>query len=101
MTDISGKLKNSFAYMVACGGVRVILNKKQLTKGYNLSQLIKGIRIPVKLYLKKQGVLIDAKVYGKNKHDVIAVINKNRFRNLPPEYDLNFKKNKSGSLNGL
>jgi len=93
MADISGRLKNSAAYLVACGGVKVILNKEQLTKGYNLSELIEGIRIPVKLYLDENGVLIDAKVYGKKEHDVIAVIKKNKCKDLPPEYDLNFSVN--------
>lgn len=76
LSDISGRLKDSTAYLVSCGGVKVVLNKEQLTKGYNLSELIKGIRIPVKLYLGGKGVLIDAKVYGKKEHDVIAVIKK-------------------------
>jgi hypothetical protein len=93
MADISGRLKNSSAYLVACGGVKVILNKKQLTKGYNLSELINGVRIPVNLYLGQKGILIDAKVYGKKEHDVIAVIKKNKWKDLPPEYDLNFSVN--------
>jgi len=90
MADINGRLKNSSAYLVACGGVKVILNKEQLTKGYNLSELIKGVRIPVNLYLGQKGMLIDAKVYGKKENDVIAVIKKNKWKDLPPEYDLNF-----------
>ena len=93
MTHVSGRLQNSSAYLVACGGVKAILNKQQLTKGYHLSKLIKGIRIPVKLYLKNKRVLIDAKVYGKKEHDVIAVIKRNKWRDLPPEYDLNFSVN--------
>ena len=93
MADISGRLKNSSAYLVACGGVKVILNKEQLIKGYDLSELIKGVRIPVNLYIGQKGVLIDAKVYGKKEHDVIAVIKKNKWKNLPPEYDLNFSVN--------
>ena len=100
MADISGRLKNSAAYLVACGGVKVILNKEKLTKGYNLSKLIKGIHIPVKLYLKGKRILIDAKVYGKNKHGTIAVIKKNRWRNLPPEYDLNFSVNAFEVIDG-
>jgi hypothetical protein len=93
LSDISGRLKNSSAYLVACGGVKVILNKEQMTKGYNLSELIKGIRIPVKLYLGKKGVLIDAKVYGNKEHDIVTVIKRNKWRDLPPEYDLNFSVN--------
>ena len=100
MADISGRLKNSCAYLVACGGVKVILNKKKLTKGYNLSNLIKGIHIPVKLYLKGKRVLVDAKVYGKNKHGIIAVIKKNKWRDLPPEYDLNFSVNAFEIIDG-
>ena len=93
MADISGRLKNSSAYLVACGGVKVILTKEQLTQGYNLSNLIKGIRIPVKFYFDKKGILIDAKVYGKKEHDIVAVIKRNSRRNLPPGYDLNFLAN--------
>ena len=93
MADISEKFKDSSAYLVACGGVNAILNKEKLIKGYNLSELIKGIRIPVKLYLGKKGILIDAKVYGKKEHAVVAVIKKNKWKDLPPEYDLNFSVN--------
>ena len=93
MADIGVKLKNSSAYLVACGGVKVILTKEQLTQGYNLSNLIKGIRIPVKFYFDKKGILIDAKVYGKKEHDIVAVIKRNSRRNLPPGYDLNFVAN--------
>jgi hypothetical protein len=93
MAVISGKFKNSSVYLVACGGVKVIVSKEQLTKGYNLSELIKGIRIPVKLYLDEKGVLVDATVYGKKEHDVIAVIKRNKWKKLPPEYDLNFSVN--------
>jgi len=32
MADISGRLKNSFAYLVACGGVKVILSKGKLNQ---------------------------------------------------------------------
>ena len=39
MADIGVKLKNSSTYLVACGGIKVILTKEQLTQGYNLSNL--------------------------------------------------------------
>ena len=56
MADINGRLKNSSAYLVACGGVKVILNKEQLTKGYNLSELIKGHSYTCKtLFRRKKG----------------------------------------------
>ena len=93
MGHVSGRLKNSSAYLVACGGVKVILSKEKLTKGYKLSKLITGIRIPVRLFLKGNRVLVNAKVYGKNKHDIIAVIKKNKWKDIPPGYDLNFSVN--------
>ena len=93
MADIGVKLKNSSTYLVACGGIKVILTKEQLTQGYNLSNLIKGIRIPVKFYFGKKGIMIDAKVYGKKEHDIVAVIKRNSRRNLPPGYDLNYSAN--------
>ena len=90
LTDAGRALNNESSFLVVCGGAKTVLSPKDLIKGYDLSRLIEGIHIPVKLYLGRKGILIDAKLHNTKDHHLVTIIKRNKVQDLPPGYDVNF-----------